>query len=143
MVAAALLTPVPPLLTEGWLSCLDVSTALLFRNHLGTAAEIVVKGVSPGRTTSCIGQWQAGIDFTSELGIDPFLEAFKDKVTILQVIIHQVCSGKLAAKGNQIKSGSVEDYLPAVAQIFLSIGVNNIRLSTAMKTDFFVKRMLQ
>jgi len=49
------------------------------------------------------------------MGLDPFLEAFEDKVSILQVFIHQVQIGKLAAKGNQIKSWSVEDYLRAVA----------------------------
>jgi hypothetical protein len=49
------------------------------------------------------------------MGLDPFLEAFEDKISILHVFIHQVQIGKLAAKGNQIKSWSVEDYLRAVA----------------------------
>ena len=48
------------------------------------------------------------------MGIDPLLKTFEDKVPILEVFIHRVRIGKLAARGDKIKSRSVEDYLQAV-----------------------------
>ncbi|KAL7525265.1 hypothetical protein ACHAXR_000926 [Thalassiosira sp. AJA248-18] len=38
------------------------------------------------------------------MDIDPFLEAFQDKVPILQVFIERIRSRELAANKNQIKS---------------------------------------
>ena len=75
------------------------------------------------------------------MGLDPFLEAFEDKVPILQVFIQRVRDGELAANGNPIKSRSVEDYLRAVAQTFLSVGSADPRLIEAKKTDFRIQRM--
>ena len=102
----------------------------------------VTQGVSSGRATASIGQWDKWLTFCDELGLDPFLKAFEDKVPILQVFIHRVRIGELAASGNQIKSRSVEDYLRAVAQTFLSLGTDDPRLNSAMKTDFRISRML-
>ena len=76
------------------------------------------------------------------MGLDPFLEAFEDKIPILQVFIQRVRDGELAAQGNPIRSRSVEDYLRAVAQTFLSVGASDPRLNTASQTDFRIKRML-
>jgi hypothetical protein len=121
---------------------LDPSIGLRFRDHLRTAAQTVAKGVSSGRAAACIGQWQKWLDFCDELGLDPFLETFEDKVPILQVFIHRVRIGELAANGNQIRSRSVEDYLRAVAQTFLSMGADDPRLNSALNTDFRIARML-
>ena len=76
------------------------------------------------------------------MGVDPLLKAFEDKVPILQVFIHRVRIGKLAAKGDKIKSWSVEDYLRAVAQTFLAVGSNDPRLNASLKTHFRIGRML-
>ena len=75
------------------------------------------------------------------MGLDPFLEAFQDKIPILQVFSHRVCLGELAASGNKIKSRSVEDYVRSVAQTFLSMGADDPRLNLALKTDFRLARM--
>ena len=121
---------------------MDATVSSRFRSHFRAAAETVSQGVSSGRAAASIGQWQKWIDFCSELGLDPFLEAFEDKVPILQVFIHRVRIGELAAKGNQIKSRSAEDYLRAVAQTFLAMGADDPRLNAALKTDFRLSRML-
>jgi hypothetical protein len=125
-----------------WVSGLDSAVGARFRGHLRAAAETVSQGVSSGRAAASIGQWQKWIDFCGELGLDPFLEAFEDKVPILQVFLHRVRIGELAAKGNQIKSRSAEDYLRAVAQTFLAMGADDPRLNAALKTDFRLSRML-
>ena len=100
------------------------------------------QGVSGGQGASSTGQWQKWIRFCNEIGIDPFLEAFEDKIPIIKVfIVHQVQISKLAAKGNKIKSWLVEDYLRAVAQTFLVMGANNSRLNVVLNTDFRLARM--
>ena len=80
--------------------------------------------------------WDQWLTFCAELGIDPFLQAFEDKIPVLQVFIHRVCSGKLVANGGKIRSQSVEDYLRAVAQTFLAMGTKDPRLNAAHKNTF-------
>ena len=55
----------------------------------------------------------------------PFLQAFKDNISVLQVFVHQVRSGKLAVNEGKILSRSVDDYLRAVAQTFLAMGTKD------------------
>ena len=141
-MARLVLTPVSLLRPEGWLSSLDPDVAGRFRSTLRAAQKTVAKGVSSGRAKSTITSWEKWRDFTSELGLDPFLETFGDKVPVLQVFIERVRSGELASKGNPIRARSVEDYLRGVAQTFLSMGSNDPRLNSANKTDFRIKRML-
>ena len=63
----------------------------------------------------------------------------EEKNPILQVFINRVRIGELAAKGDKIKSQSVEDYLQAVAQTFLAVGSNDPRLNTIHKTNFQIE----
>ena len=141
-MASNFLTTVAVLVTETWLSGLDPARGLRFRDHFSAATETVAKGVSSSRATASIGQVQKWRDFCDELGLDPFLEAFEDKVPILQVFIHRVRIGELTTNGNPNKSRSVEDHLRAVAQTFLAMGAGDPRLNTALKTDFRIARML-
>ena len=62
-----------------------------------------------------------------EVGIDPFLQAFKDEIPVLQVFVHQVRSRELAANSNQIQAQSVEDYPQLVAHMFLHVGTKDPR----------------
>lgn len=141
-MAPGCLTSLTVSFTESWVSGLDPTIGLRFRDHLRTASETVAKGVSSGRAAASIGQWQKWLDFCAELGLDPFLKTFEDKVPILQVFIHRVRIGELAANGNKIRARSAEDYLRAVAQTFLSMGADDPRLNSALKTDFRISRMI-
>lgn len=76
------------------------------------------------------------------MGLDPALEAFADKIPILQVFLHRVRIGELAAKSHQIRARSAEDYLRSVAQTFLSMGADDPRLNSANKIDFRLQRMV-
>jgi hypothetical protein len=49
-----------------------------------------------GQNASSHTHWRAWIQYTTALGIDPSLEAIKDKIPILQVFLHQVREGALA-----------------------------------------------
>ena len=134
--------PVALLRSERWLSGLDASIADRFSGTLRAVQETVAQGVSSGRARATVTSWEKWLDFTSELGLDPFLQVFEDKVPVLQVFIARVCTGELAARGNPIKSRSVEDYLRGVAQTFLSMGADDPRLNTAGNTDFRIGCML-
>ena len=141
-MARLVLTPVSLLRPEGWLSSLDPDVAGRFRSTLRAAQKTVAKGVSSGRAKSTITSWEKWRDFTSELGLDPFLQTFQDKIPVLQVFIARVRSGELAARGNPLWSRSTEDYLRGVAQTFLSVGSDDPWLNTARKTYFRITRML-
>ncbi len=80
--------------------------------------------------------------FHNELGLDPFLEAFTDKVPFLQVFGQRIREGELALNRDPIRARSVEDYLRSVAQAFLAMGSEDPRLNTAGKTDFRIARMI-
>ena len=121
---------------------MDASVRARFVDHLRLAAETVGKGVSSGRAKGTVTYWEKWLDFTTELGLDPFLEAFEDKVPILQVFMHRVRSGELAAHGNSIRARSTEDYVRAVAQTFLTVGAEDPRYNSIGKIDFRIQRMI-
>ena len=98
--------------------------------------QTVAQGVSSGRAKSTVTTWEKWLDFTSDLGLDPFLQIFQDKVPILQVSLHRVREGELAANKNPVRARSAEDYVRAVAQAFLTLGTQDPRLNSANKTDF-------
>jgi hypothetical protein len=133
----------PPNNTVTWLSSLDPLTADRFCGDLRTAQATVLVGVSPGRATSNASAWSKWIAFTSELGIDPFLEAFQDKVPFLQIFAGRGHSGELAARGNPVKSRSAENYVWHIAQTFLIMGTKDPRLDAAFHIDFCIQRILR
>lgn len=121
---------------------MDPTIRARFRNHFSIAQKTVAKGISSGRARSAIKHYDQWLHFTTELGLDPFLEAFQDKVPFLQVFGQRIRDGELAIDGNPIRSRSVEDYIRSVAQTFLAMGSDDPRLNSAGKTDFRLARML-
>ena len=71
--------------TVGWLSNLDPLQADCFSRDFGVAQATVLEGVSPGPDASSATAWAKWIGFTSDLGLDPFLKTFQDKVPFLQI----------------------------------------------------------
>jgi len=126
--------------TAQWLSTLDTANEHNFRRDLGSAHETIMQGVSPGRASSAAGAWALWVDFTSDLGLDPFLQAFQDKIPFLQVFAQRLRSGELAPKGNPIRARTVEDYLRHVAQTYLRVGALDPRLSANHAIDFRLTR---
>ena len=99
-------------------------------------------GVSSGRATSTNIRWRQREKFTTGMDVDPFLEAIKDKILVLQVFGRRVRIGQLAANKNSIKSRSVEDYLRSIGQTFLNVGKQDPRLNSSGNLDFRLHRML-
>ncbi|KAL3822497.1 hypothetical protein ACHAXA_002515 [Cyclostephanos tholiformis] len=118
-------------------------TADRFRGDLSAAQATVLAGVSPGRATSNATAWSKWIAFTGELGVNPFLEAFQDKVPFLQIFAGRVYSGELADRENPVKSRSAEDYVRHIAQTFLNMGAQDPRLDAAFHIDFRLQRTLR
>jgi hypothetical protein len=121
---------------------LDPATRTRFVGDFRIAAKTVSKGVSSGRARTTVTGWRQWLEFCDELGLDPFLKAFEDKVPILQVFLYRVRIGELAADGNKIRARSAEDYVRAVAQTFLSMGADDPRLNSVGKIDFRLSRMV-
>jgi hypothetical protein len=61
-------------------------------------------GVSLGRPSSAISAWAIWSDFTSGLGLDPFLQAFPDKISFLQIFAVRVYCGELSAIGSAVQA---------------------------------------
>ncbi|KAL7479656.1 hypothetical protein ACHAW6_005381 [Cyclotella cf. meneghiniana] len=49
--------------------------------------------------------------FTTELGLDSFLQAFQDTVPVLQVFALRVCVSELAANSHPIGARSAKAYI--------------------------------
>eukprot|EP00804_Cyclotella_cryptica_P015306 CCRYP_005414-RA/>CCRYP_005414-RA protein AED:0.57 eAED:0.10 QI:0/0/0/1/0/0/2/0/539 len=125
-VGYQLWTPSPPILSA-------VTSA---------AQETVQAGVTAGNASQAITAWTQWTDFTTELGLDPFLQALQDKVPVLQVFALRVRVGELAAKGHPIRARSAEAYVRHVAQTFLHMGAEDPRLTSIGKIDFRLQRMV-
>ena len=98
--------------------------------------------ISPGRATQTATSWDKWIEFTSDLGLDPFLQAWRDKIPFLQVFAQRVHTGKLSASGNPIRARLVEDYVRMVGQTFLHVGTNDPCLNSAHVIDFRLQRTI-
>ncbi|KAL7526015.1 LOW QUALITY PROTEIN: hypothetical protein ACHAXR_001276, partial [Thalassiosira sp. AJA248-18] len=142
LVASLLLTTCILFSPEQWVSGLDTATGAHFRETLGAAQKAVSNEVSSGRAQTTIRAWEKWLDFTDELGINPFLEAFQDKVPIQQVFIdsqRRTCSQQ---ESNQVSIGLKIAY-GALHRRSLQLGpmINDPRLNLAGKNDFHIKRM--
>jgi hypothetical protein len=124
------------------MSTLDPVKEHRFRSDFSTAQQTVLQGISAGRASSTVTAWDKRIEFTSDLGIDPFLQAFPDKIPFLQDFAQRVHSGELAASGNPIRARSVEDYIRMVGQTFLHVGSEDPCLNSAHLIDFRLQRPL-
>jgi hypothetical protein len=120
----------------------DPSVRDNFLSDLLLAQKTVSEGVCSSRARSTITHWDKWLDFCDNMGLHPFLEAFDDKISILQVFLRRVRIGELAASGDKIRARSAEDYVRSVAQTFLSMGSDDPRLNTAGKIDFRLQRMI-
>ena len=78
------------------MSTLDPFKAHRFRCDIGIAQTTVLQGVSPGRASSAATAWTKWLEFTTDVGLDPFLQAFKDKIPFLQIFGQRVRLGELA-----------------------------------------------
>jgi hypothetical protein len=89
-------------------------TSVTFRHDFRTAQETVQVGTSAHNATQAITAWNQWTKFTTELGLDQFLQALQDKEPVLQVFILRVCVRELAANGHPIKARSAEAYMQHV-----------------------------
>ena len=84
------------------MSNLDPIQSNCFRSDFGIAQQTVLQVISQGRATQTATAWDKWIKFTSDLRLNPFLQAWPDKIPFLQVFAQQVHTGELSASGNPI-----------------------------------------
>ena len=100
-------------------------------------------GVSTGRSSAANTHWSKWVNYTTLLGLDPFLKTVKDKIPVVQVFLRRVRTGQSSALQRPIKSQSAEDYLRSVAQAYLAMGAPDPRLDASGAVDFRITRMLK
>ena len=83
---------------------MDPIKADRFRRDFHVAQKTVSKGVSVGQAAGANSVWDTWYKWTASMGLDLFLQAFEDKIPVLQVFAHQVRSGELAPNGNSIRA---------------------------------------
>jgi len=120
----------------------DPAAAATFRDSLGIATETVRQGVSSGRARGTVSHWSKWEEFCHDMGLDPFLEAFCDKVPIPQVFLVLVRTGRLATNKDPVRARTSEDYLRSVAQMHLSVGKGDPRANSVGDIDFQIQRMI-
>jgi hypothetical protein len=120
----------------------DPAAAATFRDSLGIATETVRQGVSSGRAHGTVSHWSKWEEFCHDMGLDPFLEAFCDKVPIPQVFLVLVRTGRLATNKDPVRARTSEDYLRSVAQMHLSVGKGDPRANSVGDIDFQIQRMI-
>jgi hypothetical protein len=79
--------------------------------------------------------------FTLESNLDPFLRNCSDPVPIVQVFAQRYRDGRIAPKGNPVRSGTVEDAVRAVGQAFTHLGAPDIRKDVFGEIDFRISRL--
>ncbi|KAL7475425.1 hypothetical protein ACHAW6_001339, partial [Cyclotella cf. meneghiniana] len=82
-----------------------------FCHDFHTAQETVQAGVTSSNVAQAITAWNQWTEFTTELGLDPFLQALQDKEPVLQVFALRVRVKELAANSHPIRAQSAEAYL--------------------------------
>ncbi len=122
---------------------MDPERASRFRDDFSTAQEAVKTGVSPGCASSANTAWDIWSAFTSDLGLDPFLQDFLDKIPFLQIFAFQVHCGELSASGCVVWAQSAEDYVRHIAQAFFNVGAEDPQLNLAHQIDFRLQRMIK
>ncbi len=122
---------------------MDPKQASHFRDDFSAAQEAVKTGVSPGHASSAITTWDIWCAFTGALGLDPFLQAFPDKILFLQIFAIRVRCGELSASGCAVRARLAEDYVRHIAQAFLNVGAEDPWLNSVHQIDFWLQRMIK
>ncbi len=122
---------------------MDPERASCFCVDFSVAQKAVKTGVSLGCASSAITAWTIWSDFTSGLGLDPFLQAFPDKISFLQIFAIQVHCGELSASGSAAWARSAEDYVWHVAQMYLNVGAEDSCLNSANQIVFRLQHMIK
>ncbi len=104
--------------------------------------QTVAVGVSAGQACSTVTAWEAWVVFTNELAVNPFLQTICNKIPVLQVFLHSVCSGESSANSNPIQAWLPKDNVWTVAQMFLALGAQDPCLAPTGKIDFCIQSML-
>jgi hypothetical protein len=113
------------------------------RNSLGLVQQQIAAGVVPSRERAAENHWARWETFCEQHSLDPFLFKLEDPVPMLQVFAARYRTGKIAPRGNPVRSLTVEDALRAVGQGFARLGAPDIRKTINGDIDFRIRRQLK
>ena len=120
---------------------MDTTTRDSFLDDWRAAQHATAFGVSSGRARSADTYWAQWTNFCSDLALDPLLQNIPNPVVLLQVFLHRVRTGRLAARGRPVRARTAEDALRSIGQTFAAMGAQDPRLENG-KMDFRLTRQI-
>ena len=111
-----------------------------FSVDLGLVQKAVRAGVDPAYTRKKDKHWDIWVEFCSVVKIDPQFKGVEDPIPYLQVFAHRYQYGRIAARGNSVKSKTVSDAVRSVGQALANLGAPDPRLNNFGKEDFRLAR---
>ena len=87
--------------------------------------------------------WERWVEFCAAHSVDPWFPQGDDPIPYLQVFAARYRDGRLAPRGNPVRSGSVADALRSIGQAYASLGSPDIRLDATGSLDFCLSRQLR
>lgn len=92
-----------------------------FRTDLGLDLEAVRWWITTSYTGKMVGHWELWLIFGSNIGSNPCLISFVDKIPYLQVFRARYQDGSIITYSCDVKSAMVSDTIPLFRQIFASM----------------------
>ena len=115
----------------------------LFLADLGAAQEAVRAAVVDKRARSSDSHWRLWLEFCAEHAVDPWFAEGTDPIPYLQVFAARYRDGRLAPRGNAVRSGTVQDVLRSIGQAYRRMGSSDIRMDAQGDIDFRLSRQLR
>ena len=115
----------------------NASPAVLhaLRSDLCAVQAAARERVSKQRRASSTSAWTIWTAFCVSLGVDTN-SLPSDPIPLLQVFAQRLRAGTLSARGNAIRSRTVEDVIRGVGQAYASMGALDPRMTPHGKLDF-------
>ena len=104
------------------MAALDPATRAAALSDIIIAQRTVNTGVYSGTDRAAARHWERWLIFCGGMAIDPLLEAFEDKIPILQLFAVRYRSGSNATMGKPVKARTVEGAIRAIGQTIASMG---------------------
>ena len=114
-----------------------------FRADHGLAMQAFRAGTVLARARSKDNTWLRWCDYCEELGVDPMLNDVDDPIPVIQVFAERWRTGKIAPRGEPVRSRTVENALRAIGQTMASVGAQDLRCNTSGNIEYRLQQQLK
>ncbi len=115
----------------------------MFRADLRAVQETFRTGVVESTATAADKWWNTWMAFCRDHAVDPWFPDDIDPIPYLQVFGQRYRDGRLAPRGQPVRSDTVAKVLRYIGQGYLRVGARDIRLDNSGRVDFRLSRQLR